>query len=92
MAVCPTHPAVSGSHSISDYASLAVYWQQEGEREAWMSRATPDHTPHPSPRYSADAALPRHEYRMATRSPHSPAEGTEDASFGDTHSVRQHVM
>lgn len=23
---------------------------------------------------------------MATRSPHSPAEGTEDASFGDTHS------
>ena len=86
--LCPVHHAVSGSHSISDYASLVAYWQQEGEREEWMSRATPDHTP---PRYSADSVLPRHEYRMATRSPHSPAEGTEDASLGDPHSVRQHL-
>lgn len=34
------------SHSISDYESLAVYWQQEGKWEMWMSRATPKQTPH----------------------------------------------
>ena len=83
--------AVSGSQSISDYASLVAYWQQEGEREERMSKATPDHTPHTSPRFPADSMLPRHDYRMATRSPHSPAEGIEDTSFGDPHSVR-HCM
>ena len=36
------------SHSISDYESLAVYWQQEGKWETWMSRATPKQTPHTS--------------------------------------------
>ena len=84
---------MSTSGTVTDYNFLKTYWKKEEEKEERFTRSS---------FYSAsERASPHHlggagegqvslrEYRMATRSPHTPAMGDreDDKSFTDPNSV-----
>ena len=84
---------MSTSGTVTDYNSLKTYWKKEEEKEERFTRssfysASERASPH-HPGGAGEGLVSLREYRMATRSPHTPAVGDreEDQSFSDPNSV-----